>query len=436
MKIRNFFDDLIQKYSQNILIRRMFAVLGIDILVKLSGIILLPVYLRLMSQEEYGLYAYLISIILTFSLVLNFGLYIPLSKFYHDYQTSNDKGKLLFTLFTLLGGILVCTLFPFYYLRLDYQLVNILFRNAFNYEGYRVIVLLSVIVSVCNFMLTNFFFISERINHVKKYNVWRIILINGSSMLLLFYFSTADAVKLRLEATYISELVVFLGFSFFLIKEVVFHFDKKLVRRSLKLGLPVMLSSGFGIVINFSDKFFLEKYVSLADLSTYYLAASCASVIPLIFTSFQNAWLPLFLKEKDLQRNVAKTKKLMPQLALVFVVISVLIYLFVVGLFLLNIFTHKYYQTIFVLPILLITQIIAALVPLYTNYLVYFEKTHIASFTGIVISFAAIGLSLLLIPRYGLYGAALVSLTCNICYFVIYYFIIKFFTRSYSLLRA
>jgi O-antigen/teichoic acid export membrane protein len=205
--------------------------------------------------------------------------------------------------------------------------------------------------------------------------------------------------------------------------------------RALILGLPVMLSSGFGIVINFSDKFFLEKYVSLSDLSTYYLGISCASIIPLIFTSFQNAWLPIFLKEKDLQRNIAKTRKMMLQLALVFLVISILVYLFVVTLFKLNVFAEKYSQTVYVLPILLISQIIAALVPLYTNYLVYFEKTHIASFTGIVICLLTIGLSLLLIPRYGVYGAATVSLTCNICYFVIYYFIIRMFKRSYLLMR-
>src|SRR5688500_5740098 len=94
----------IQKYKQSILLNRLFAVLGIDILVKLSGVILLPVYLRLMTQDEYGLYNYLLSIILTFSLVLNFGLYIPISKFYHDYKDDLQKGKLLFTTFILLTG--------------------------------------------------------------------------------------------------------------------------------------------------------------------------------------------------------------------------------------------------------------------------------------------------------------------------------------------
>src|SRR6185295_7601186 len=116
-------------YKDNLLVNRLFAVLSIDILVKLAGFILLPVYLRLMTQEEYGLYSYLLSIIFTFSLVLNFGLYIPLSKYYHDYDNNHDKGKLSFTIFCLLAGVLVCVIFPVYYFKLDYVLVKILFKN-------------------------------------------------------------------------------------------------------------------------------------------------------------------------------------------------------------------------------------------------------------------------------------------------------------------
>jgi O-antigen/teichoic acid export membrane protein len=432
MHIGNIWRNWVQD-RQSILFKRMITVLGVDMLVKLSGIILLPVFLRLMTQEEYGLYAYLLSIIVTFSTVLNFGLYIPLGKFYHDYQDKQDRGRLLFTVSVSLLVILTCVVAPFYLFRLDYRLVEILFRNAFNYESYRGIVLLSVLMTVCNFTLTNYFYISEKINHVKKYNIWRLSLINLSSLSLLFMFPRQDSVKLRLEATYVTELILFAIYSYFLVKELVFKFDKKIIVRSLKLGLPVMLSSTFGIVINFSDKFFLEKYVSLSALSTYYLAVSCTSVIPLIYMSFQNAWLPIFLREKDIQRNVSKTKRVMFQLAAAFSVIAGMIYLLVWLLFLSNIFSSKYYDTLYVLPILLVTQIFAALVPLFTNYLVYFEKTHITSITGVIICMVTISLSLFLIPRFGIFGAALVSLACNICYFIIYYFIIRTYTRSFAI---
>ncbi len=156
MKAFSLVKVLISKYKNNLLFKRLLTVLSIDILVKLSGIILLPVYLRLMTQEEYGLYGYLISIILTFSLVLNFGLYIPLSKFYHDYD-SEEKGRLLFTIFALLASILICVILPIYYFQWDYQIVKILFKNPINYSYYRSTVLLAIIVSVLNFMLINFF---------------------------------------------------------------------------------------------------------------------------------------------------------------------------------------------------------------------------------------------------------------------------------------
>jgi O-antigen/teichoic acid export membrane protein len=434
MKAFSFAKVFITKYKNNLLFKRLLTVLSIDILVKLSGIILLPVYLRLMTQEEYGLYGYLISIILTFSLVLNFGLYIPLSKFYHDYD-SEEKGHLLFTIFALLAGILLCVILPIYYFNLDYQIVKILFKNPINYSYYRSTVLLAIIVSVLNFMLINFFFTSEKLTYLKKYNIWRIISINLITVGALYLLKNKDSVRVRLESTYIIESILFLVFSIAYIKEMRPTFHKKVAVASLKLALPIMMSAVFGIVINFGDKFFLEKYGSFKDLSYYYLAVSCASVIPTIFVSFQNAWLPLFLKEKNLQKNITKTNKLILRLFIGLSILSLCIVVFLKIILLLGIIQAKYLQSVFILPILLISQIFSALVPLYTNYLVYFEKTYITSITGLTLCGISFGLSILLIPRYGVYGAASVSLVCNMSYLIIYYFIIKTYTKKHLILN-
>ena len=419
------------KYRDNLLVNRLIAVLGIDILVKLSGIILLPVYLRLMSQEEYGLYGYLLSIIITFSVVLNFGLYIPVSKFYHDFDNDHDRGKLLFTISCLLTGILIFLVFPIYFFKIDYLLVGFLFKNQINYPNYRGTVLLALLVTICNFMLTNFFFTSEKIGALRRYNMMRIIFINAISLLGLFIFRNQDKVRVRLEATYLVELGLFAGFAYFQIARLSSQFSKKLAVASLKLALPVMLSAIFGIVINFGDKFFLEKYGSFKDMAYYYLAVSCASVIPLIFTSFQNAWLPLFLKEKDLGRNVAKTNKVLSRLFLIFAAISVCIILFVKVLLVLGIIQIKYQQTLYILPILLVSQIVSSLVPLYSNYMVYFEKTHIVSIVGLLICLVSLSLSFLLIPRFKVYGAAAVSLASNSAYLFVYYLVVKAYTHKH-----
>jgi O-antigen/teichoic acid export membrane protein len=194
---------------------------------------------------------------------------------------------------------------------------------------------------------------------------------------------------------------------------------------SLRLAMPVLVSAIFGIVINFSDKFFLEKYTSFKDLSYYFLAVSCASLIPLIFASFQNAWLPLFLKEKDIRKNIAKTNKLLVRLFFIFLGLSFLIILFLKTVLAFGIIQSKYKEAVYILPIMLLSQIFSALVPLYTNYLIYFEKTYITSITGFALCGVSLGLSLLLIPRFGVYGAATVSLVCNLTYLTVYYFIVK-----------
>jgi O-antigen/teichoic acid export membrane protein len=183
-------------------------------------------------------------------------------------------------------------------------------------------------------------------------------------------------------------------------------------------------------VINFSDKFFLEKYGSFKQMSYYYLAVSCAGVISMIFTSFQNAWLPLFLKEKDLRKNVAKTNKMIIRLFAIFVILSFAIQFFVWVILSMGIIQNKYHETLYILPLLLISQILSALTPLYTNYLVYFEKTHVVSITGFFICCISLGLSMLLIPRWGVYGAGLVSIASNACYFAIYYFIIRIYIQK------
>lgn len=429
MKLFSLLNTWFKKYKNNLLVSRLFAVLGIDILVKLAGIILLPVYLRIMTQEEYGLYSYLLSIIYTFSIVLNFGLYIPLNKFYHDHENEGARGHMLFTIFCLLAGILIIVILPFYYFRLDYVLVKILFKNQINYSNYRGTVLLALIVSIGNFMLTNFLFASEKIKKLQQYNISRIIGINLIAIIFLFLLKTQDRVRVRLESTYLVEMVLFFCFMFTFISELKIRFNKAMAYAGLKLAIPVMLSAVFGIVINFSDKFFLEKYGSFKEMSYYYLAVSCAGVIPMILTSFQNAWLPLFLKEKDLGKNVIKTNKLVLRMLVIFVLLSCAIQIFVWVLISSGVIQTKYHETLYILPLLLTSQILASLTPLYTNYLVYFEKTHVASITGLTICCISLGLSMLLIPRYGVYGAGMVSIASNAFYLIIYYYIIRMYIQ-------
>jgi O-antigen/teichoic acid export membrane protein len=269
-------------------------------------------------------------------------------------------------------------------------------------------------------MLTNFFYTSDKINHIKKYNIYRIIFINIFSLIMLNYFKN-NSVEIRLGTVYVVEFLIFLVFVKFLISETIPRFDFDVLKKSLHLGLPITLSAIFSIFTNFSDKFFLERFGNLKDLSKYYLALAFASILPIIFNSLQNVWLPVFLKEKNIETNILKTNKLISKLMPFYLALCIGICLLFIFLLYFNIISSKYRETSYVLPILLISQIFATLTALYGNYLIYFEKTYLVSVAGLIVGIVSVSLGFLLVPIWGVYGSAISSLATNFIYLFLYY---------------
>ncbi|RYY19824.1 MAG: hypothetical protein EOO04_21195, partial [Chitinophagaceae bacterium] len=220
------------QYQNNVFLNRLSSVLAIDMLVKLSGFLLIPVFLRLMSQEEYGMYNYILSILATFSLVLNFGLYMPIAKLYHNSTSAPARGELLFSVYTTLVLLLGLVLVPLYFFKMDYLLIDLLFKSRFDYGKYRFTILIALCITIFSFMLTNYFFSTEKIAAVKKYNLARIIMVN-LVVLPGLYFMAGDMVNHRLKFTYVVELVLFAVFLTFLVKEMKPVFNKKISTQAL-----------------------------------------------------------------------------------------------------------------------------------------------------------------------------------------------------------
>ena len=436
MPVINLISRQWDKFRNNLLLRRLLTVLSLDILVKASATLLLPIYLHLMTQDEYGVFNYFLSITYSFSILLNLGLYIPQSKLCHDYKDAESRGKLIYTINMLLFGSCIFLIVPIYLLRLDYYAVSVLFKNAVNYDRYRLWVLLVTLTSLFAYMLMNYFYTAEMIDTIKRYSISRVIGINAISILALYFLKNRDAIVVRFISIGSVEAVLLIVFYRHYIQNWVASIDKKLLIKCLTLGLPVMLSNVFNILINFGDKFFLEKHVPYKTLSIYYLGFSCAGIISLLSNSLQNVWLPLFFKEKDLIANLGKTRKMILRLIGILCGLSVVIQVAVMVCLHLNIIPRNYGPIVYVLPLQLAGQIVVCLALLYSNYLVYFEKTSLILWSGLAVSAISTTLNMTLIPRWDIYGAATTLLIANGCYLAIYYFIIAYYKKRHLLSKA
>ncbi|MBC8033835.1 MAG: oligosaccharide flippase family protein, partial [Chitinophagaceae bacterium] len=370
------------------------------------------------------------------SMVLNLGLFTSQSKLYHDYDTPQERGKILYNINLLIIGGLMLFVFPAYLCGLDYWILGILFKNTIRYADYRIWILLMILTSLFAFMLTNFLYTSERINTVKRYSLCRTFGVNIISIAVLYAWQNTDSIRSRLAITSCAELALLLVFYVYYIKEMRFMVDKEMIRKVLRIGLPMLLSTLFSIVINFGDKFFLEKYIDYKTLSVYYLAIAFASVISILSTSLQNVWLPLFLKEKDIQKNLESTGKIIRKLVLLLIVLTVAIIGGFALCIILQIIPTDYSEVLYILPILLIGQIMVTIAILYSNYLIYFERTSLVSWAGLAVSTLSVGLNILLIPHWKAYGAAVTLLISNGCYLVIYYLALQYFKKKHAPVTA
>jgi len=373
-----------------------------------------------MSKEEFGLFGYLYSMIWILSLILNFGFYVSQTKMYHDYDEEKKK-HLIFTIMTTLSGVLLVLFVIIYGFGLDYYFVKIIFTHPIPYDRYRGFLLLAILVATFSFMMSNFFITSENIKQLQIFNFLKLVLVNSIVIWALSGKNT-DAVKIRLEYSYLIELFIVALFIPFYYKNMKPVFDFTMLRKAVKIGFPSLLISIVGLVNNFSDKFILEKYGSFSDLAVYNLGFTIASIVGVVFASFHSVYQPFFYKEKNFVKNFNKTKDITKKMAGLFFLLAIGIWIGIYIILKMNIIdNNKYGEVIYILPFLLLSQNFLAAAQLFINYIVYFEVVYIGSIVVAVLCVINVAINMLLIPHYKYYGASISALIISIISLILYY---------------
>jgi O-antigen/teichoic acid export membrane protein len=376
-----------------------------------------------MTQEEYGLYGYLISIISAFSLFLNLGLYVSQIKLHSDYE-GKERGTMLFTVNALLSFFLCVMLVSAYLSGADYVVVSFMFSHQINYADYRMFVFLTVATSIFSLMVYSYFMASENITLIQLNNLAKLFLINAVVIYFL-YTSHSDAVLIRLKYTLETQLVLLMFFGIFLIKEMRLKFRFEIAWRSLKIGTPIMLGAIFAMLYNLSDKFILEKYTGFETLAIYNLGLTIASAITVLTVSFQAVYAPIFFKQKDVAVNFENVKEILKVAIPVFILIGTGLILVSWVMIHVNIFNKEYNAVIALLPFLLIAAIVQSATHLYINFITYFEATYVIFAINTVSNVGNVVLNVLLIPRFSIYGAAFATVVSTALAFLLFFSSVK-----------
>ena len=432
---QSFWKNSIEKYRNKVAFRRFISLFSTDVLVRGANFLLIPLFLHLMTRDEFGVYGYLYSFAMAMSLVFTFGFHASVPKLYAD--TKDDKkaqGSMLFTLsLTLVVGLVL--IFSLISLTgIDEYFFGLINRNEemknFSYDTYRPYLLAAMASMVLSNLLTYYFVASEKIKNIQAFNLIRFFFANGLAILLLYTAPDADAALLRLSVTYIVELLLCCVFSFFLCKNFTFKFSKYYLYKGLKIGLPLSFVALLNAITNFGDKHFVMIYCGAAIVGVYNLASLLATIPVIVYQSFNFIWLPSFLQEKNLILLKKKTDRNGLRIFILLFLLSVLIYIGAFFLLQWGVFPENYSLIMQILPPLLLSQIFASLNLFFFNYFTYFEKNYLTILTSIVINSLSYLLFSLTASRFGYIGVAYSLLLSNFTLFVIYYILTSYYVKK------
>jgi O-antigen/teichoic acid export membrane protein len=274
-----------------------------SILSKVIAVALLPLYTRYLSKADYGAAEVLFTAVVSISIVVRFGLIEAILRFY--YREDENPAEVvkssfagLFWLSTL--GALV--LLPFARPLSEALLPEPHKLGASAPELVRIAIGGLWVLTMWEFMLT-LFRLEER---ARAYFLTTILnVLAAIALTVVLVVGLEEGARGLLVGSYASGAAFVLGLIALQWRRLSLRFDRDLIRRLFRFGLPTMPAEVSLYLLNFVDRLIITRSLGLAEAGLYSLAAKFAQAVNVLVRGFQLAWPPLAysIRDDDEARN-------------------------------------------------------------------------------------------------------------------------------------
>ena len=280
----------------------------LGILPPVISFVLLPVFLKYLTTDQYVILSLSNAFFAVISIVLSLKVDQALRHIYFYESDNAPKQLALFRNLFSFQILLFCFWIAFMYLFGD-QLFHLIFKNNFSFFPYTFVMMLSLCVG----MLNGFYFIYlQNKLEVKRYSFYFIVNILLTPILQVLCIKVFKLGFLWfLLSALCANLFVFL--MIFFNNRLLFkiEFSKSIIKEALKFSLPFI---PFLILYNLEnqlDRFFIEKFLTLEDLARYSVLLGISSAVFMLFNSLDNAIRPelfdiLSKKSEDFELLIQK----------------------------------------------------------------------------------------------------------------------------------
>lgn len=383
-----------------------------NMLIKGIPFLTLPLFTRLLTTDDFGIYNTYISYENILSIAIGLGISgsIKVAKF--DFKENFDKYvSSVFQLLLVVGGI--CLL-----------LINIIFTLIdipniwMNVLVLNLLIIQSIASAVYGIMGCKYVIEGQYIQNLVIAFVMTGINV-GSSIFLCFFFLSGDRSTARITGTALGAICVALYILFSQSRKAKLKRYKKANRYALKLGIPLLPHQFSVSLLSQCDKIMIQAMVGNSAAGIYGLAVNITMVLSVAMTSIDNAWTPWFyslLGKKDY-----KTLECKNNLLIVFFMYLSCVFL-LIGPDIIHIMSEQaYWDSIHALIPLTIAVFLNFMYIFSVGVEYFMKKTGYISTTTLICMGVNIVLNYFMIKKFGYIAAAYATCISKLLLFILHY---------------
>lgn len=374
-----------------------------EIAPRIISFLLLPVYTRYLTPAEYGIQSYTNTIISFLFVLGTLALNSFALRFYFVWNEDKDRRRLMGSVVTAIAGmnifilVLACILFPYL---IDKFHVQVPWKPFF-----KLAIIANFFDSFSIVPLVIYRVRQEALTFVKM-NLGKTLLLVALNLFFVVYL------QIGLIGVYYATLCVNV-FYFFIYVRIIrkyagLHIDFSIIKKGIRYSLPLIPGALAYLILSVSDRIILERNVSLSQIGIYNVAYTMSLALNIIIQSVYKAIEPEIFQRYGKTGYYDFLKRIQKCFFVLIYVMALCICLFSqeVFSFMTSENFHGGYKLV---PLLIIGVVMTGQNVLYSSILSAEKKTKAVGGATIAGAISSILFNLILIPKWGVYAAAVSS---------------------------
>ncbi len=380
-----------------------------NLFVRSVSFLLLPLYSNLISTEDFGNYALIMSLYAIIAVFYQSGLQSALSKYYLEEKNENRRKEIFSTILNS-TGIIGITLTAVIFILSGWIAKQT--TGTVKYDDLVRIVFAALLFESITFITLHLLRTKELARKVVIYSSVSAV-INLVMNIYLVYFLGLGIYGI-IWAQLVTSVTVFFILLPYLRENYLAVLRTDLAKTFFTFSYPLIIAGILSASVEVIDRFIIDHFLGKSEVGIYSFSYRIALVMNIFVMSLRSAWTPYSIRlynEGNYKEEFGKSLTKIVAVSL-FIFLSVSIFiddLFRVQFAGFHLFDPRYSGGIEIIPVILISYVFSALITFYSVYpYVSGRSIHflIGDFIGLVLN---ITLNFLLIPLYGIMGAAIAT---------------------------